>query len=239
MPSDPHTAPELLLISCRGVERVFGAGDARTVALAGVDFDVKRGEIVAVAGPSGSGKSTLLHVIGAMDRPGRGSVTVIGRDLAKLSDGEAARFRREEIGFVFQFFNLIPTLSALDNVALPAQLAGKSAAAARAKARGLLERVGLGARGADYPDALSGGEQQRVAVARALVNDPKLVLADEPTGALDQRTGEDVLTLLSRLVRDLGMTLVMATHSESALATATRVVRLMDGRIVNDSRPTA
>jgi len=219
-------------IVCRGLEKVYATGAARTVALAGVDLDVPAGKILALVGPSGSGKSTLLHILGAMDVPDKGTAQVCGRELGKLKDREAARFRREELGFVFQFFNLVPTLSALDNIALPARLAGRSARDARARGKTLLERVGLGPRGADFPDVLSGGQQQRVALARALVNSPKVLLTDEPTGALDKRTGEEVLKLLVELVREQNVTLVMATHSEQALAFADEWVRLEDGRIV-------
>ncbi|MCK6470213.1 MAG: ABC transporter ATP-binding protein [Planctomycetes bacterium] len=224
------------LIRCRGVKRGYGTAPARTVALAGVDLDVPAGQTLAIVGPSGSGKSTLLHLIGAMEIPDEGEVRVAGRDVTKLADDEAARFRREKIGFVFQFFNLIPTLSSLDNVALPARMAGRGAAEARAKARTLLERVSLGERAESRPDALSGGQQQRVAIARALVNDPRIVLADEPTGALDTASGEAVLKLLLEIVRERGTTLLMATHSEQAVAHAERRIRVEDGRIVADER---
>jgi putative ABC transport system ATP-binding protein len=163
-------------------------------------------------------------------------VRVGGIDLASLDDAAAARFRRDEIGFVFQFFNLIPTLAALDNVALPARLSGRGVAEARAEARRLLERVGLGGRLDDPPDALSGGQQQRVAIARALVNRPRIVLADEPTGALDRQTGTEILDLLTDLVREEGVTLLMATHSSEAEATVSRVIRIVDGRILSDER---
>jgi len=215
---------------------VFGAGRGRTVALDGVTLAIHAAEAVAVVGPSGSGKSTLLHLIGAMDVPDEGTVRVAGRDLAALDDAAASRFRRDAIGFVFQFFNLIPTLSALDNVALPARLAGRGLREARADAARLLERVGLAARLADPPDTLSGGQQQRVAIARALVNRPRILLADEPTGALDRQTGDEILALLRGVVREAGMTLVMATHSADAESLADRVVRIVDGRIASDER---
>ena len=224
------------LIVCRGVERTYGSPHARTVALAGIDLEIHAGEIVAVVGPSGSGKSTLLHLVGAMDFPDRGSVLVGGRNLAGCGDGEASRFRREEVGFIFQFFNLIPSLSALDNVALPARLAGHKARDARARARGLLDRVGLGGREDDFADAFSGGQQQRIAVARALVNHPQILLADEPTGALDRRTGEEVLALLASVARERGAILLLATHNENALAFASRMVRIEDGRVTADEK---
>ncbi|MBI3832327.1 MAG: ABC transporter ATP-binding protein [Planctomycetes bacterium] len=231
----PAASPSAVpLIRCRGLERAYGTASARTVALAGVDLDVVKGERIAMVGPSGSGKSTLLHLIGAMDAPDKGGVVVAGRDLARFDDAAAARFRREEIGFVFQFFNLVPTLSSLDNVALPARLAGKGASEAQAAAQKLLDRVGLGNRAADFPDALSGGQQQRVAVARALVNEPQIVLADEPTGALDRRTGEEILALLGEVVRERGATLLMATHSDAAVSIATRLLSVEDGRITED-----
>jgi len=227
------------LVLLENVDRVYGAGDARTVALENVNFRVDAGERIAVVGPSGGGKSTLLHVMGAMDVPTRGRVLFAGRDLATLGDREAARLRSREIGFVFQFFNLIPTVTNLDNVALPARLAGRSPTAARARSRMLLERVGLGDRAAAYPDALSGGQQQRVAVARALVNEPRLVLADEPTGALDQRTGDEILGLLSEVAREHGAALVMATHSAHALGAVERVVHMADGRLTEERRQPA
>ena len=228
------TTAKTPVILLRGVDRVYGAQNAASsVALQDVGLEISRGEIVAVVGPSGSGKSTLLHLIGAMDAADRGEVLVSGQDVGVLNDEEASRFRREKIGFVFQFFNLIPTLSNLDNVALPARLAGTSVSDAREKAAELLERVGLSDRAADFPEALSGGQQQRVAVARALINDPEIVLADEPTGALDSQTGREILDLLVSVVRDRQGTLVMATHSDEARELAERVVRIEDGRIVS------
>lgn len=220
------------VIELLGVEKVYGSQGATTVALRDVDLNITAGEVVALVGPSGSGKSTLLHIVGAMDAPDRGEVRVEGMEIGALSDDDASRFRREKIGFVFQFFNLIPTLTNLDNVALPARLAGKSASIARQAAATLLEQVGLGDRAEDQPESLSGGQQQRVAVARALINEPQIVLADEPTGALDSETGRQVLELLLSIIRERGATLLMATHSEEALEIAGRVVRLEDGRIV-------
>jgi len=231
-PGVSRVNPPLVLLE--NVGRVYGAGDACTVALDDVSLRIHPGERIAVVGPSGGGKSTLLHVMGAMDVPTRGRVLFSGRDLSTLGDREAARLRSREIGFVFQFFNLIPTVTILDNVALPARLAGKGATTARERSRMLLERVGLGNRAGAYPDALSGGQQQRVAVARALVNAPRLVLADEPTGALDQRTGDEVLGLLTEVAREHETALVLATHSDQALGAVERVVHMADGRIVQD-----
>jgi putative ABC transport system ATP-binding protein len=224
----------MTLVSCRGVVRTYGRGDAAVRALRGVDLDIDAGRLVALVGASGSGKSTLLHLLGAMDRPDEGSIVVAGREIARLDDGEASRFRREAVGFVFQFFNLVPTLSALDNVALPARLAGASPVAARDRARALLARVGLAERPEARPDQLSGGQAQRVAVARALVNEPRLVLADEPTGNLDRATGAAILDLLQELVSERGVTLVMATHADDAIAHAGVVLRVQDGRVVRE-----
>ncbi len=227
------TPARAAVVVCAGVRKTYGTGRGSNVALDGVDVEIAPGEIAAVVGPSGSGKSTLLHVIGAMDRPDSGRVVVSGRDVTTMTDADASRFRRERLGFVFQFFNLIPALSALDNVALPARLCGVSALAARARAHDLLGRMALADRADEYPDALSGGQQQRVAIARALVNDPELILADEPTGALDSRAGGRVLEFLGSVVRERGATLVMVTHSELALDFASRCIRIEDGRIVD------
>jgi putative ABC transport system ATP-binding protein len=219
------------LVRCRDLSRTYGSGAGAVQALRGLDLDIAAGGLVALVGASGSGKSTLLHLLGAMDRPSSGSVRVAGRELGELDDAAAARFRRERLGFVFQFFNLVPTLSALDNVALPARLAGAGADASRQRAQELLERVGLGGRPDARPEELSGGQQQRVALARALVNEPALVLADEPTGNLDRGTGAAMLDLLQELVEERGLSLVMATHADDAVARATRVLRIEDGRL--------
>jgi putative ABC transport system ATP-binding protein len=219
------------LVRCRGVVRTYGKGDAAVRALRGVDADIEAGRLVALVGASGSGKSTLLHLLGAIDRPDAGSITIESREIARFDDREASRFRRDAVGFVFQFFNLVPTLSALDNVALPARLAGVAPAAAREASRSLLSRVGLQGREDARPDQLSGGQAQRVAVARALVNSPRLVLADEPTGNLDRATGTAILDLLQEIVAERGVTLVMATHADDAIARAHRVLRLVDGLV--------
>jgi ABC-type lipoprotein export system ATPase subunit len=218
-------------VACEDVEKAYGEGEGTVRALAGIDLDIARGELVVLLGQSGSGKSTLLHLLGALETPTAGRVVIDGRDLATLDDRAAARHRCLEVGFVFQRFNLIPTLTAIDNVALPARLAGTALPVARQRAARLLADIGLGARASAPPDALSGGQQQRVAVARALVNDPALVLADEPTGNLDRATGEQVVGLLADLVARRGATLVLATHAEELAARATRVVRLADGRL--------
>jgi putative ABC transport system ATP-binding protein len=217
-------------ISARGVVKEYRRGDVVTRALDGVDLDVAAGGFVAIVGPSGSGKSTLLHLLSALDRPTGGEVTIAGRRIASLGDDELSDLRRDEVGFVFQFFNLLPTLSAWENVALPATFAGDRLRAVRRRATDLLGRVGLGDRLDHRPGELSGGQLQRVAIARALVRSPSLVVADEPTGNLDSAAGDQVLDLLSGLVGE-GTTVVMVTHSAEAAARAQRVVQLRDGRI--------
>lgn len=200
-------------------------------ALSGVDLSVAAGEAVALMGASGSGKSTLLHLLGGLDSPSSGEIEVGGRAFSRMSDTELSQFRRERIGFVFQFFHLLPTLSVIENVMLPGRLDGRPSAAIQERASKLLDRVGLAQRSNDSPDVLSGGEQQRVALARALINSPVLILADEPTGNLDSASSGVVLKLLGELVRENAVTMVMATHSEEAAKIASRGVRLKDGKI--------
>ena len=202
------------------------------MALDGVDLDIARGETVALTGASGSGKSTLLHLMGGLDLPTSGSIQVDGNALELLGDKELSRFRRERLGFVFQFFHLLPALSVLENVMLPGRLANMGEDRVRQSAAELLERVGLAGRSEDNPDVLSGGEQQRVAIARALITQPILLLADEPTGNLDSATSVGILQLISTLVRDSGATLVMATHSSEASQITMRSIQLKDGKIV-------
>jgi putative ABC transport system ATP-binding protein len=218
-------------VEVRDVRRAFGSGDGRVEALRGVDLDVAPGEFVAVMGPSGSGKSTLLHLIGALDQPTTGTVRVAGQDLGALDDDRLTILRRDRIGFVFQTFNLLPVLTAEENVALPLEIAGASDAAARARAA--LERVGVAHRAGHRPREMSGGEQQRVALARALAIDPILLLADEPTGNLDRATGDQVLGLLRELAEARHPTIVVVTHDPRAAAMADRIVRLRDGRVVD------
>jgi putative ABC transport system ATP-binding protein len=205
-----------------------------TPALDGVSLRIDRGEAVAVMGPSGCGKSTLLNMVAGLDRPTSGSVAVHGEDLGALDEKGLALFRRRRIGMIFQFFNLLDDLSALDNVALAAQLTGTAPRQARRRALELLEELGIAARKDAYPGVLSGGERQRVAVARALMNRPAVLLADEPTGALDSRSGEQVMDLLIDL-NQIGQTLLMVTHEQNlAIRCASRVVTLSDGKIVGD-----
>jgi putative ABC transport system ATP-binding protein len=225
------TVTEHALATCRALRRVYGSGASAVTALDGVDLDLMPGEVVALTGPSGSGKSSLLHLLGAMDVPTSGSVVVAGADLSKLDDDAASRFRNEHLGFVFQFFHLIPSLSVMDNVALPARLGGLSTHEAEERAAALVERVGLAAQARRLPDALSGGQQQRVAIARALVNEPELVLADEPTGNLDHSAGAEIMQLLLELADERRIAALVATHDPQVRAFSRREVALEDGRL--------
>jgi putative ABC transport system ATP-binding protein len=209
-------------------------GKRRVTALDGVSFSVGAGEMVAVMGPSGSGKSTLLHLLGGLDQASSGSVRVDGVELTGLGDDALTRVRRDKIGFIFQFFNLLPTLSAFDNVALPLRLTRRPPAAASEAAKKFLDLVGLSRRADHLPDELSGGECQRVAIARALVMAPRVLLADEPTGNLDTKTGGEILDLLARVNREIGSTLVMVTHDAGAAAACRRILSLKDGRLESD-----
>ncbi len=220
-----------VVVEARGIVRTYSSGAEAVHALRGVDLVVTRGEFLTITGPSGSGKSTLLHVAGGLDRPDAGSVLLQGRDLSLLPDEELALVRRRHLGFVLQFFNLLPTLTAAENVGFPLLLDGDPAALDRA--RDALATVGLAERAGHRPSQLSGGEQQRVALARALVTKPAVVLADEPTGNLDSATGEGILELL-RTTADRGQTIVMVTHDARTAEYADRVVRLADGRILGD-----
>lgn len=215
----------------------YRMGAAGVQALAGVCFQIEAGRLVSVMGPSGSGKSTLLHLMGGLDSPTSGSVVIDGQDLAALDDERLTIFRRRSLGFIFQFFNLLPTMSAWENVALPRLLDGEKPADVRPRAVALLEKVGLSGRVDHKPSQLSGGEMQRVAVARALVADPLLVLADEPTGNLDSASGQAVLELLRRFVTDEGRTVVIVTHDAQAASMADQIVRLQDGRLLDGQRP--
>jgi len=217
------------LIVLRDVVKEYRKGRETIRALAGITLDIPEKGMTAVVGPSGSGKSSLLHVIGAMDRPTAGEVIVAGQALGALAERDLTRFRRQTVGFVFQTFNLMPTLSALENVMLPMEFNGVPGEARRPRARQLLERVGLGARLGHRPRELSGGEQQRVAIARALANDPPLVLADEPTGNLDSATGQVIYELLREIARE--RTVLVVTHAEALAQMADRVLPIKDGRL--------
>ncbi len=223
------------VVTANEVARVYGEGDNAVHALRGIDLDVERGRLTAVMGPSGSGKSTLMHILAALDRPTDGYVEIAGTRLGQLSDTEITKLRRQHIGFVFQFFNLLPMLTAEENISLPLSLAGTKPD--REWFEGLLDKVGLKDRRDHRPSELSGGQQQRVAIARALVSRPSVVFADEPTGNLDSKTGAEILELLSESVENYGQTMVMVTHEARAAATADRVLFLADGQIVKDRGP--
>jgi len=221
-------------VEAHGLVKVFGEGGAQVRALDGVDLRVARGEMVAIMGPSGSGKSTLLHIIGALEAPTAGTIAVAGRRYDGADDKALTRLRGEHIGFVFQFFNLLGSLSAVENVMLPALIAGRTGDATRRRAAELLDVVGLGDRASHTPAELSGGQQQRVSIARALLLEPELILADEPTGNLDTKSGREVLAVLRQVTRAEGHTIVMVTHDPSAAAVADRVVFLRDGRVAGE-----
>jgi putative ABC transport system ATP-binding protein len=214
--------------------KVYGSGETSVTALDGVSLEVNTGEFVAVMGPSGCGKSTLLHLMGGLDKPSSGTVMIGDTELSTLSDKHLTELRRREIGFVFQFFNLIPVLNATENAALPLVLDGEGQGKADARARTWLEKVGLGARLRAMPDEMSGGQQQRVAVARALAAEPKLVLADEPTGNLDTKSANEVAELLRQVAAEWDRAVVMVTHDPRIAAFAHRIVVMKDGKIVAD-----
>lgn len=222
------------MIEISDVRKVYRRGTNEVPALQGVSLSVPRGQFLSVMGSSGSGKSTLLNLLGALDTPTTGTLRIDGQEISRFPDEQLSRFRRDHLGFIFQFFNLLPTLTALENVMLPELLAGKARQQLAPRARALLEQFGLVGRQEHRPDELSGGEMQRVAVARALLSEPALLLADEPTGNLDSKTGADVLHLIRQASRERNVTVVMVTHDASAAAVGDRVVRLADGRIVND-----
>jgi putative ABC transport system ATP-binding protein len=225
------SAKRAAAIEVEGLVKTYGQGETEVRALDGVDLEVAEGEMVAIMGPSGSGKSTLLHMLGALETPTEGTIALGGRRFDGLDDHELTLLRRDGIGFVFQFFNLLPSLSAEENVLLPALIAGRRDEEIRERARSLIDRVGLAERATHLPSELSGGEQQRVSIARALLMQPKLVLADEPTGNLDSASEAQVLDLLKRLNRDEGHTIVIVTHDPGAAAIAKRVIFLKDGKI--------
>jgi putative ABC transport system ATP-binding protein len=228
---------ETALLRARGLRKQYGSGEALVRAVDDVDIDVARGEMLAVMGPSGCGKSTLLHLLGGLDRPTSGELSLAGRRIDRLSERALAQLRRHEVGFVFQAYHLMDELTAQENVELPALLAGRTPRQAHHRARQLLEQVGLAERADHLPSALSGGQRQRVAIARALANDPLVVLADEPTGNLDSAATLEVLRLFETLHTG-GLTLVIVTHDERIAATADRLISMRDGALVDETRLT-
>jgi putative ABC transport system ATP-binding protein len=226
------------VLEANNVTKQYRMGELTVNALSQVEFSVEKGEFVAIMGPSGSGKSTLLHLLGGLDGTSDGEVTLAGKPLSKLNDNEVTLVRRRSVGFIFQFYNLVPTLNAEENIALPLLIDGRDLADYRDRIDELLKRVGLTDRRGHKPDQLSGGQQQRVAIARAFVTEPDIVLADEPTGNLDSKSGKAILELLRRSCDELGHTIVMVTHDAHAASYADRVVFLKDGRVAGELRKT-
>jgi len=224
----------MTVLEAKHVKKQYQMGEVTVSALGGVSLVVNKGEFVAIMGPSGSGKSTLLHLLGGLDGPSDGEITLAGQPLSRLSDNEITVVRRRKVGFIFQFYNLLPTLTAEENVSLPLLIDGQSLDKHKDKIDRLLALVSLADRKHHKPDQLSGGQQQRVAIARAFVNDPEIVLADEPTGNLDSRSGTAILELLRKTCDELGATIVMVTHDPRAASFADRVVFLKDGQIVRE-----
>lgn len=230
-----HASAAEPLIRFDQVSRSYEEAGRTRVVLHELNLSISAGELVVLVGKSGSGKSTLLNLVSGIDLPSSGEVWVAGRALGRMSERERTLLRRRAVGFVFQFFNLVPTLTVLENLLLPLELNGRTGSAAQAQAQAMLAAVDLGERAASYPDRLSGGEQQRVAIARALVHDPSLILADEPTGNLDAETGGHVLDLLEQLARTTSKTLLMVTHSAEVVGRADRVLRLREGRVLPEA----
>jgi putative ABC transport system ATP-binding protein len=224
------------LIQAENLTKVYGSGDTAVTALDHVNLSVEAGEFVAIMGPSGCGKSTLLHLLGGLDLPSEGRVIIDGQPINELSDDNLTKLRRRKIGFIFQFYNLIPVMDATENAALPVTLDGNSQTKAMAKAKEWLEKVGLGNRLKNRPDQLSGGQQQRVAVARALVAEPSVVLADEPTGNLDSHASDEIAALLRQVANEWGRAVVMVTHDAHVASYADRIIFLKDGVIVEERR---
>lgn len=224
------------MVVVQNVTKVYETGSIPVQALRGINMNIKEGEFVAVMGPSGCGKSTLLHLVGGLDLPTSGKISIDGVDLTSLSDTRLTELRRRKIGFIFQYFNLIPVLDALDNTALPLILDGLAPYKAKQKAENWLTKLGLKDRLHNRPDQLSGGQQQRVAIARALATEPAIILADEPTGNLDSKTGEEVIALIRRISTDWGRTVLMVTHDSRMAAYADRIIFLKDGSIVDETR---
>jgi putative ABC transport system ATP-binding protein len=226
----------MALVQTENLSKIYGQGEAAVTALNRINLGLESGEFVAVMGPSGCGKSTLLHLVGGLDKPTEGGVRIDGKMLSDLSDNQVTEIRRRRMGFVFQFYNLIPVLTALENAALPLMLDGMAKGKAMAKAQEWLNRVGLDSRLDARPDQLSGGQQQRVAIARALVAEPVLVLADEPTGNLDTHASDEIAALLRQVVSEWGRSVLMVTHEPRIAAYADRIVFLKDGKIVEETR---
>ena len=226
-------AEEKITIALRGIKKLYRIGDQEVAALGGIDLDIKNGEFTALMGPSGSGKSTLMNILGCLDRPSEGSYRLDGREVANLSDDELARTRNQQIGFVFQNFNLLPRISAVDNVALPLVYAGVKAAERKRRSMEVLEMVGLADRANHQPNELSGGQRQRVAIARALVNNPEIIMADEPTGNLDTKSTAEILDVFTRL-HEMGRTVILVTHEPEVAMRANRQLLVRDGLITRD-----
>jgi len=227
------------IVRVQGLSRIYGEGDTAVTALDRVNLEVGGGEFLAVMGPSGCGKSTLLHLIGGLDHPSAGEIEIEGKKLSQLDDAHLTELRRRRMGFVFQFFNLLPVLTAVENAALPLLLDGVKPRQANEKAAQWLEQLGLIERSGHYPHQLSGGQQQRVAIARAMVTEPALLLADEPTGNLDSRASDEIAGLLRKAASDWGRTVIMVTHDPRIAAFADRIVFLKDGRVVDEARLSA
>ncbi len=221
------------LIECKNVWKIYGEGKSKVEALKGINLKIKKGERIAIMGPSGCGKSTLLNMLGCLDKPTKGKLFLESNDISNLSDDELADVRGKKIGFVFQFFNLIPTLTALKNISLPTVFQGNTD---EGKAREMLKGFGLKERIEHRPAQLSGGEQQRVAIARALANNPEIILADEPTGNLDSKTGKEIIELLIKLNKEKNITLVMVTHEQNIARQTKRIIYLKDGKIVKEMK---
>jgi len=238
-PQEPQAARADDVVRTEDLWKLFQLGDEVVKALRGVSIRIRPGEFVCVMGPSGSGKSTLLHLTGGLERPTKGEIVLQGQSLTGLTESQLSLMRHKSVGFIFQSYNLIPLLNAIENVELPLMFEATDAAQTRAEARALLERVGLGARMEHTPSKMSGGEQQRVAVARALIGQPQLLLADEPTANLDRKNGAAIVELLAELNAERGMTTVVATHDASVAASASRVIEMSDGKVVSDSAPLA
>ncbi len=234
LPADPISSPDVA-ISCRGVTKIYGSGDAKVAALRGVDLEVRRGELLMIVGPSGCGKTTLISVITTILSHDEGRCQVFGRDVKQMDETERAFFRRKSVGFVFQLFNLLPALTAAENVAIPLLIEGVPWERAKSRAEELLEKIGLSARAAAIPASLSGGEQQRVAIARAVVHDPALLVCDEPTSNLDHESGHGVMEVLRNLGRRSDRTVIVVTHDPRIFEFADRIARMDDGRITEIS----